>query len=88
MNGRGISMGNRKMGTNVGTTEVSIPTTLYTKVQKRIEGTDFKSVSDYVSYVLREVLVDADDSTAKEPYYSKKDEEKIKDRLRSLGYLD
>ena len=81
-------MSDKKVGTDVGTVDVKIPATLYKKVKKRIEGTDFKSVSDYVTYVLREVLTDAEDGTAKEPYFSKKDEKKIKDRLRSLGYID
>jgi Arc/MetJ-type ribon-helix-helix transcriptional regulator len=81
-------MKNKKMATDVGTIDVRIPATLYKKVQKRIEGTDFKDASDYVSYVLREVLTEADESTAKEQHFSKRDEEKIKDRLRSLGYLD
>lgn len=37
-------------------TTVSIPRPLYEKIKKRIEGTGFTSVSDYVVYVLREVL--------------------------------
>ncbi len=37
-------------------TTVSIPTALAAKIKGRIEGTGFTSVSDYVTYVLREVL--------------------------------
>ncbi len=67
-------------------TTVSIPTPLFEKIKKRIEGTGFTSVSSYVVYVLREIL--AEDSTGEEEAFSKEDEERVKERLRSLGYLD
>jgi Arc/MetJ-type ribon-helix-helix transcriptional regulator len=67
-------------------TSVSIPTPLFEKIKKRIEGTGFTSVSSYVVYVLREVL--AEDVVDEEEAFSREDEERVKDRLRSLGYLD
>ncbi len=66
-------------------TTVSIPTPLFQKVQSRIEGTGFTSVSSYVAYVLREVITEEPDE---EQPFSKEDEERIKDRLRALGYID
>jgi len=66
-------------------TSVSIPTPLFEKVKERIKGTGFTSVSSYVGYVLREILSEDDDDN--EPF-SQEDEERVKDRLRSLGYLD
>ncbi len=66
-------------------TTVSIPTTLFKKIERRIEGTGFTSVSSYVTYVLREIL--AEDENGKEPF-SKEDEERVKERLRALGYLE
>lgn len=66
-------------------TTVSIPTPLFQKVAERIEGTGFTSVSSYVAYVLREVITEEPDE---EQPFSKEDEERIKDRLRALGYLD
>jgi len=65
-------------------TEISIPGPLYEKLRKKIEDTEFSSVSDYVLYVLGELA--SEDET--EESISKQDEEKIKSRLRSLGYLD
>lgn len=59
---------------------VSIPTPLFKKVEERIKGTRFTSVSSYVTYVLREIV-------AEEPF-SKEDEEKVKARLRALGYIE
>ena len=66
-------------------TTVSIPTPLFKKVEERIKGTGFTSVSSYVAYVLREVISEEEDET--EPF-SKEDEERVKERLRALGYLD
>jgi Arc/MetJ-type ribon-helix-helix transcriptional regulator len=66
-------------------TTVSIPEPLFKKVKERIKGTGFTSVSSYVTYVLREVV--SEEESEVEPF-SKEDEKRVKDRLRSLGYLD
>lgn len=63
---------------------VSISTPLHDKIKEKIKDTEFDSVSGYVEYVLQELL--SDEGEAEE--FSKEDEEKIKSRLRSLGYLD
>jgi Arc/MetJ-type ribon-helix-helix transcriptional regulator len=69
-------------------TIVSIPTTLIEKIKKRIQDTEFETVSDYVTYVLREVLEETEEEEKKGETFSKEDEEKVKERLRALGYLD
>ncbi|MFQ6051851.1 MAG: CopG family transcriptional regulator [Candidatus Hydrothermarchaeota archaeon] len=66
-------------------TTVSIPTPLFEKIKKRIEGTGFTSVSSYVTYVLREIV--AEEEEEEEPF-TEEDEERVKERLRALGYLD
>jgi len=68
-------------------TTISIPTPLAEKIKKRIKGTGFTSLSSYVTYVLREVISGIEDEEREEAF-SKEDEEKVKDRLRALGYLD
>ena len=65
---------------------IKISKDLFEKIKKRIKGTGFKSVDYYVEYVLKEVLSEMDEETDEE--LSKEDEEKVKDRLRALGYLD
>ena len=65
-------------------TTVSIPQPLFKKIEERIKGTGFTSVSSYVTYVLREVISEAE--TEDDPF-SKADEERVKDRLRALGYM-
>lgn len=67
-------------------TTVSIPTPLFKKIQERIKGTGFTSVSSYLTYVLREITAEEEEET-EEPF-TKEDEEKIKARLRALGYID
>jgi len=66
-------------------TTVSIPTPLFKKVEERIKGTGFTSVSSYVAYVLREII--AEEEEEKEPF-SEEDKERVKERLRALGYID
>jgi Arc/MetJ-type ribon-helix-helix transcriptional regulator len=69
-------------------TTVSIPTPLFKKVEERIKGTGFTSVSSYVTYVLREIVAEDEETKKEEKPFSKDDEERVKDRLRALGYLD
>ena len=66
-------------------TTVSIPVPLFKKIEERIKGTGFTSVSSYVTYVLREVVSEEEEEA--EPF-TKEDEERVKERLRALGYLD
>jgi Arc/MetJ-type ribon-helix-helix transcriptional regulator len=67
-------------------TSVLIPTSLAEMIEKRIQGTEFSSISSYITYVLKEVVSDAESEDGEE--LSKDDDERIKARLRSLGYLD
>lgn len=66
--------------------KVAIPKDVYEGIAERVKVTEFKSVDDYVTYVLRQVLEQIKDD--EKPAYSKEDEEMVKARLRSLGYLD
>lgn len=65
--------------------DVAIPASLYKKIEEKIKGSEFKSVSDYVTKVLRENLSKEESAQGT---MSKEDEEKVKERLRALGYLD
>jgi Arc/MetJ-type ribon-helix-helix transcriptional regulator len=68
-------------------TTVSIPIALFEKIKKRIEGTGFTSVSSFVVYVLRELVSEKPKPTDIKGPFSKDDEERIKERLRGLGYV-
>jgi Arc/MetJ-type ribon-helix-helix transcriptional regulator len=66
---------------------VSIPYSLHERIDRMIEKKPgFKSVSDYVTYVLREVVAMHETKEVPEPFTSS-DVEEIKTRLKALGYL-
>jgi len=67
-------------------TTVSIPVTLYNRIKKLIEGTGFTSVSQYVTYVLREVVAAHEEARYEEPF-SEEDKKRILEKLKSLGYI-
>jgi Arc/MetJ-type ribon-helix-helix transcriptional regulator len=68
-------------------TTISVPKSLSKKIEKRIKNTGFSSVSEWATYVLREVIASLEEEKKEKPIYTKKEEEKIKKRLRALGYL-
>ncbi|MBS3795097.1 MAG: CopG family transcriptional regulator [Candidatus Thorarchaeota archaeon] len=68
-------------------TSVSVPVPLFNKIENRIEGTGFTSVSSYVTYVLREIIANKEEEETENPF-TEEDEKKVKDRLKALGYLD
>ena len=65
---------------------VYIPKDLYDEIKKRVDlsGGEFKSVDEYVEFVLREIVKEEEEE---EFEYTPEEEEKIKERLRGLGYL-
>ena len=67
---------------------VSIPKPLIKKIKERMRGTGFPSVSSYVTYVLRQVISSIEEEAKSKQAFSKEDEEKVKQRLRDLGYID
>ncbi|MHA1271679.1 MAG: CopG family transcriptional regulator [Candidatus Helarchaeota archaeon] len=69
-------------------TTVSIPKPLAEKIKKRMEGTGFNSISSYVTYILREVITNIEAEEQEREAFSKEEEEKVKERLRNLGYID
>jgi len=65
-------------------TTVSVPTALYRQLEETIRGTGFASVSEYVTYVLREVVAL---KKGKDPHLTPEDLEQIRKKLEALGYL-
>jgi len=81
-----MSRSSKKRSERKKFTTVSIPTPLFKKVEERIKGTGFTSVSSYVTYVLREIVAEEEEEAEKP--FTKEDEERVKARLRALGYID
>jgi len=60
--------------------KVEIKNDLVEKIKENIEGTGFKDIDEYIDFVLRDIL--------SEQEFNEEDEEKVKERLRALGYMD
>jgi len=69
---------------------IKIPRPLYEKLSKIVEGSGYSSVTEFVVYVLRD-LVASDTLVKKDDDVAELTEEEIKairKRLRNLGYLE
>jgi metal-responsive CopG/Arc/MetJ family transcriptional regulator len=64
---------------------LKIPRPLYEKLKTVIEGSGFRSVNEFVVYVLRDLISLQKDETDKD--LSKDEIEAIKQRLKNLGYF-
>ena len=60
---------------------VRIPQALYERIASAARESDFSSVEEYILFVLGEVVSDGED------VFTEEEEEKVKERLRNLGYL-
>ncbi len=68
-------------------TTVSIPITLYERIKRLIEGTGFTSVSQFVTYVLREVVAEMEEEKLRSEAVTEEEKKAIIERLKRLGYL-
>ena len=66
------------------TTVISIPKSLYQRVEKVLADLKADSVEDYIIKILEEKLPPAES----ESELSQAEEDKIKERLKALGYMD
>jgi Arc/MetJ-type ribon-helix-helix transcriptional regulator len=63
---------------------VFLPDELYSQIEEKIKATSFGSVSEYVVFVLKEVL--KEEGSEEEKAFSKEEEEEVKKRLKDWGY--
>lgn len=70
-----------------GYRSVKLPIGLYNRFKDMLIDTEHKNIEDYMIYVLREEVAKYN---MKEDGYelTEEEEEKIKQRMRELGYLD
>jgi len=64
---------------------IKIPKPLYHRISEIIVDTGFSSVTDFIVYVLRDVI--SMRSTDSSQYLNQTEIESIRQRLKSLGYL-
>ena len=70
---------------------IKIPGPLYNRISKIVVDSGFNSVTDFVVYVLRDLVSTTKEIDAikkiEDPSLSKEEIEAIRKRLKSLGYL-
>ncbi len=81
-----MRMARRAGGRRGRYTTVSIPTPLFERIRALIAGTGFTSVSQFVTYVLREFVSDMEKEKA-QAAVSEEERREILERLKSLGYI-
>ena len=64
---------------------VKIPRPLYRKIQLVVEDSGFNSPTDFIVYVLRDLMGEAD--TAAHHEFSQDELDEVKRKLKNLGYL-
>jgi Arc/MetJ-type ribon-helix-helix transcriptional regulator len=68
-------------------TTVSIPESLFRRIERLIEGSGFRSVSEFVTFVLRQVVADMEAEKLKGEGLTEEERKAIIERLKRLGYL-
>ncbi|HID56155.1 TPA: CopG family transcriptional regulator [Candidatus Poribacteria bacterium] len=63
---------------------VEISAELYEAIEGKLKEYGFSTVDEYVEFVLQELLYEEDET----PAFGEDEEEKIRKRLRDLGYID
>jgi len=63
---------------------IKIPRPLYNRIKKIVEGSGFNSVTDFVVYVLRDIVSSKETD---DELLTKEELTAIRRRLKSLGYL-
>ncbi len=64
---------------------VKIPRPLYRKIQAVVEGSGFNSPTDFIVYVLRDLMGEHEEAQQSELTPEELDE--VKRKLKNLGYL-
>jgi hypothetical protein len=65
---------------------VRLPRTLWRRLERHLKGNAGASIEDFVAHAVREALAREEDATA--TGLSPEDEQRVKARLRALGYLE
>ena len=66
---------------------MSIPESLFRRIERLIEGSGFRSVSEFVTFVLRQVVADMEAEKLKGEGLTEEERKAIIERLKRLGYL-
>ena len=67
---------------------LKIPRPLYEKIATVIDGSGYNSVTDFVVYVLRDLVASRQRSRGGTEQTTANETQQVKERLQALGYLD
>lgn len=68
------------------TVTIDLPVRIVERVEARLPRTEFDSESEYITYVMEEVLYHVEKETEDDDF-EPVDEAEVEERLKSLGYL-
>ncbi len=66
---------------------IKIPRPLYNKIQQLVEDSGFNSATDFIVYVLRDLISETAASRNDADEFSPEELTALKKKLRNLGYL-
>ena len=66
---------------------IKIPRPLYNKIQQLVEDSGFNSATDFIVYVLRDLISESDANRQDTDEFSPEELTALKKKLRNLGYL-
>ena len=68
---------------------VKIPRPLYRKIQQVVDGSGFNSPTDFIVYVLRDLMGEAEEHQKEEHQkeFTQEELNEVKRKLENLGYL-
>lgn len=67
---------------------LKIPAELFEHLSKLIEGTGFRSVTEFAIYVLRDVAAGGKLEPSEAPGLTQREVDLVRQRLRALGYIE
>ena len=70
-----------------GQVVIKMPKQLNKKISSLIRDTGFKSVDEYVTYVMRQMVTASELHKEKTKAFTREDEKEVRERLRALGYI-
>jgi hypothetical protein len=75
------------MSADEETRSVELPERILERVEERLPRTEWDTSAEYIGYVMEEVLYRVEEETEDDDFEGV-DEDEVKDRLKSLGYLN
>jgi hypothetical protein len=69
-------------------TQIEIDDDIYSVLEARAEEKDFDETEEYIQHLLQQVVEKIKREKQSQEEYSDEEEEKVKERLRGLGYMD